>query len=973
MSELHFNSDSLRSLDITPHWLLRLLGAQRVSIDDSSVALRLVRGDGATSVIHSVSLINGQGVQQGWLFSSLTLNTDDGPITVRGLKKSTANQLYRGLQRYFYLKVAPRVKQLAMSIQQNIDHGYLRISRWKLIQQRAQDLVNHFHFPPEKGLVTNEQRQYFIYVYDLASLDPKDLANLRQVYVSQQKAQFAEFFDRVESNPLTDKQRDACVIDEDNNLVLAGAGTGKTSVMVGRVGYLINSDQAKPHEVLMLAFANKAAQEIQERLASKLDVKGVTARTFHSLGKHIIAAVEGSQPSISRFAEDGKALSKQVDLWFDELLETNSYRRKVIKYFDKYLYPEKNAFDFNSEGEYFDYLQTNQIRTLKGDAVKSFEECLIANYLFKMGIEYQYEADYEINTRTLDYRQYKPDFYLTDYKIYLEHYGVDKEGNTAPYVNREEYWAGILWKRQLHQENQTSLIETFHFEHSEGKLLSRLEKKLTEAGVKLNPLPDESVLATLKEFGSVNQFSTLLTELLSLYKANWLDAQALERKLTDVELQEQVNAALELLMPILEKYQAELDQKAEIDFNDMIGKAIDYVQSGRFKSPWRYILVDEFQDISEARARLVKLLRDQMQGCSLFCVGDDWQAIYRFTGSDISFTTQFECIFGPTAITNLDKTFRFNNSISDVASKFVTQNPSQIVKQITTHAQIDSKAVSLYWQQAHRNAVDGVVQVLQQISEKVEVEASVYLLARFSFHLPDRQTIFRLNQQFPTLKLTRMTVHASKGKEADYVIVMGLEIGEFGFPSEKITHPLLDALLPKSEGYDFAEERRLFYVAMTRAKHKVYLLADILRPSRFVTELLKNNYPIAKDEFGYAAEELFASQVHCAQCQTGTMTRREGRNGLFYGCSHYPLCTHTEAICPQCAGVMGHEENYRVCINPKCDGWVPVCPDCGADLKLRSGRYGKFWGCTNYQSGDAVSCSYTQKRIEAPASKQTQH
>src|SRR5690606_17388001 len=127
----------------------------------------------------------------------------------------------------------------------------------------------------------------------------------------------------------------------------------------------------------------------------------------------------------------------------------------------------------------------------------------------------------------------------------------------------------------------------------------------------------------------------------------------------------------------------------------MIGKAIQYVREGRFRSSWRYILVDEFQDISESRARLIRYLRDAANECSLFCVGDDWQAIYRFTGSDLNFTTAFEKKFGATKITALDLAFRFNSGISDVATRFVLQNPAQVKKQLNSLSNVDHPAVSL--------------------------------------------------------------------------------------------------------------------------------------------------------------------------------------------------------------------------------------------------------------------------------------
>ena len=124
--------------------------------------------------------------------------------------------------------------------------------------------------------------------------------------------------------------------------------------------------------------------------------------------------------------------------WFEKHLTDDNYKKIAIHYFQYHLYPEANPFDFKSEGEYFDYIRANDIVTLKGEAVKSLGECLVANYLFKNGIEYQYEAKYEHVTRDMTFRQYQPDFYLPEHGIYLEYFGIDKEGKTAPYVNQEK-------------------------------------------------------------------------------------------------------------------------------------------------------------------------------------------------------------------------------------------------------------------------------------------------------------------------------------------------------------------------------------------------------------------------------------------------------------------------------------------------------------------------------------------------------
>ena len=867
--------------------------------------------------------------------------------------------------------------------------GYLRTFRWKRIRNLAQETVN------QSELLADFMKCFFhtdfILLKQIAKLREKvqwgerDVDKFRRQYVTRCKEKFSAYFDRVESNPLTDRQRDACVIDEDNNLVLAGAGTGKTSTMVARAGFLIKSGQAAPDQILMLAFANKAAREMQERLDERVNEKGIVASTFHKLGMDIIASVENARPSISPLAEDDKKMTKlrkQVDQWFEKEMRNNpSYKQFVLNYFSGYLYLAVNPFDFKTKGEYFEYIRANEIWTLKGEKVKSLGECLIANHLFSLGVEYQYEADYEHETRGLNFRQYKPDFYLPEHGIYIEHFGIDRNGNTAPFVDKERYHKDMEWKRELHIKYETRLIETFHYELAEGILQQSLEQKLKKLRVKFHPLSPEEMLEELRKFGAVSTLSELLANLLRACKRDGIcPAELQPEKFPNVD-PNQLQQTRTILSTIYELYQNHLKERQEIDFDDMIHKAINYVESGRFISPWRYILVDEFQDISEPRARLIKALKESADECSLFCVGDDWQSIYRFTGSDIRFTTEFKQKFGPTKITKLDKTFRFNNSICDISSRFILENSAQVKKTLTTHVTVQRPAVSLLRQKRpdKTDFDERINRVLKKINQLAKSDdqfqadckkKKVFLLGRFHRNLPNKRLVKAWNKQFSALKIESYTIHTSKGLEADYVVVLGLEGGKHGFPSPKTSHPLLEALLPSQDDFMDAEERRLFYVALTRAKQRVYLIVDMANASEFVVELLNNNYPLELNEFEIDLAQKYYNLIRCPECETGILVAREKKkgNGKFYGCSHFPLCSHTENGCPKCGNPWRRVGLYKVCLDhPDCNSWIPLCPECGADMVEREGSNGSFWGCTNFRGNDEDSCRYTEEELPPPS------
>jgi DNA helicase IV len=258
------------------------------------------------------------------------------------------------------------------------------------------------------------------------------LKEFQRVFVDEETTRYAEFFDHVESQPLTKRQREACVKDEENNLVLAGAGTGKTSTLLGRVGYLLESGRAKPNEILLLAYGKAAATEMDERISGRLGGVQVKTKTFHALGMEIIAQVEGEKPTVSPLATDQATMERWAQDQLGLLLQDSSGRGLVLEYLAKHMFPGKNAFDFESQGEYYEFLRVNKIRTLKGEHVKGFGELSIANWLYLNGVKYAYEPRYKVNTATLDFRAYQPDFHLPDEQIYIEHWGVDTDGSTAP-------------------------------------------------------------------------------------------------------------------------------------------------------------------------------------------------------------------------------------------------------------------------------------------------------------------------------------------------------------------------------------------------------------------------------------------------------------------------------------------------------------------------------------------------------------
>ena len=788
----------------------------------------------------------------------------------------------------------------------------------------------------------------------LAFLESPEDARTRanETFVANELVRSRDMFDRIEARPLTDEQRKAVVVDERRNLVVAAAGSGKTSVIAAKAGWLVRRGFRKPSELLLLAFARDARAEMQERIDRRLgaSAQGATVRTFHSLGMAIVGEVEGRRPALARSAESDRALFDQLKGIVSDLQADGTISESVVEWFQDQFAPYMSPHEFKSWGAYWDYIRKYEIRSLKGDEVKSYEECEIANFLHLNGIAYQYEAPYEHETATPERRQYKPDFLLPGHGIYIEHFGIDAKGNTAPFVDRDKYREEMEWKRNLHAERGTVLIETFTHERAGGRLIRNLEQKLAAHGVEPAPIPRDRVFDLLQEQERVDPFIRLLATFLQHFKGSRLSLEQVARRARAHRDGDRADVFLAVFGPIFERYQGTLDRTREIDFHDMISRATDHVEAGRYRNPFGYILVDEFQDISPARARLLKALLDGSPGAQLFAVGDDWQAIYRFGGSDIAVMREFGDRFGEFERVDLGTTFRCADRISEVATKFVLRNPAQIRKTVKATRKTGGPAVHVGL--PGKDGVPLLKEALDRIDEDAkghEGISEVLLLGRYRHLKP--QNLAALGKQYPRLRFNYMTVHRAKGLEADYGVVLGLRAGKFGFPVEIADDPLLDLVMTAPETHPNAEERRLLYVALTRARRQVFLLAEGGPPSAFATELIaiKKNVTV----FGRQPER----DVPCPHCKEGRLVRRENVHGdsVFYGCSNWPRCEHTERPCPKCGtGLPVRSGSAFRCRD--CGGSIEACPDCEGWLETRMGRFGRFLGCSNYPA-----CEYTRK------------
>lgn len=700
------------------------------------------------------------------------------------------------------------------------------------------------------------------------------------------------FFDTVEKSALTPEQARAVVCFDNRMLVVASAGSGKTSTMVAKAGYALHRNLIPADKILMLAFNNAAARELaartQERLAPlALNADKVVTKTFHAFGLEIIGKATGRKPTLAPWLEGGGDIA-QLGRIVDLLRATNPPFRLQWDFFRAVLardYPDPGA-------ELAEAIKQTRYRTAQGEQVRSAGERMIADWLYFNSVEYVYERSYEVDLADSEHGQYHPDFYYPQIDAYHEHWGVDENGQAPEEFG--DYLGGMEWKRETHRRYGTTLLETTKAQLWSGEGLNHLEKELTARGIRLHANPERLLAGqTPTDYGRLLQtFRSFLTHA----KSNSLSDDQLRERLEDQahgEVRFRDAAFLRLFAPIRREWDRSLAAQGWIDFEDMLNLSAEHLEAGDWESPYELVMIDEFQDASHARARLARALVAR-PGRYLFAVGDDWQSINRFAGADLSVMTDFERLFGASEVLRLERTFRFPQSIADVSSQFVLQNPSQLVKTVVSSTVESPPTISVVTvdnDKAVKAAIHHRLKVLHtQITRvrdahPVGLKATVLVLGRYRHqadYLPDCRDLSDL------LEVKFMTIHASKGAEADYIVIPGMVSGKWGFPSTIPNDPVLRMAMPAAENFRQAEERRLFYVAMTRARRGVLLFTVNKWESPFLMELIRDHGIPRTNAIG----EAVASTV-CPKCGRGFMVNRTSKRGPFLSCGRFPRCKTT--------------------------------------------------------------------------------
>lgn len=731
-------------------------------------------------------------------------------------------------------------------------------------------------------------------------------------FVENELSRCSQYFDTVLAYPLDAQQREAVVSLEDNVLVISSAGSGKTMTTVGKVRYLIDVQHVPAEKILLITFTRKAAESLSDRLGEKK----LKCRTFHKLALDIIGEVTGEKPTITP-----QDFSVQV---YHKLCEENpDFKSAIADYILRSRYTMRDRFEYSSMQDYMMDRKKHGIQAFFKDMdgrpvfCKSDEESKICDFLGSRGIKFRYEEKYEVDTATPDYRQYCPDFSIyidgpdgQRKRVYLEHFGVDENGRCPSFFSEEDemnYHMGIAWKRQLHQQNGTVLLETSSAGFHRGDVFLVLARQLLDLGAVFSKATQKDVAHELVR--QEENILNMLTAFNFLLKSRNVSIEDIRQQ---AEGSPDAITFNDIVVPFIEAYAKMEEETDEIDFTDAIIRAT-YLCNNGHRPDYDYILVDEFQDISLDRYRFLQALRRKEPLTKLFCVGDDWQSIYRFAGSDMALFKHFDQYFGYTKKCLMETTYRFGEPAIADSSKSILANPEQAVKIVHPFKE-DAETKLDFVATDGRNSI---VETVKSLADQIPEDKEILLLGRYSFDVAVfKNTELAIHDgkdgtyvSYGNRRMSFMTVHQSKGLECDYIILLNCNGGTVGFPSQISDSPVLKYVLSEPDEYAFSEERRVFYVGVTRAKKHTWVLYDRRNPSPFISEFVNTVTPQAQ-----AASEIPEADL-CPKCNCGRI--RVVKKGVAVNGNPYTMyaCTNEKYGCDymetQFVNLNSTYRNYR--------------------------------------------------------------
>jgi len=671
---------------------------------------------------------------------------------------------------------------------------------------------------------------------------------------------------------LDDEQQTAVVTDDKHNLVVAAAGSGKTEVLITRIAYLIarKPDRVRPNRILAIAYQRKAVEEIERRLRERYNLGNVEVKTFHKLGKDILE-------------ESGKEFRRTdiIDQNKKHEIMQNIFKHKVKnepEYYDLFLKFVKTLHDkeimegdktkddvltYARERTYFSIDNTR----VNSRAEKEILDFFLTNKLNEKATSVKYEPDID---------GFRPDFYLPEYDIFIEHWALNKNGEVPEWFSQttQEYRTAMDLKKKWFSGHGKLLVETFAYEYDEGNPERFIEILKTRMIAKLQAKYDRDFKFTLKSYEEIvdvawQSYRTPVDDIVNFIttaKTYGLVPERIADRLRKDKWTRKQLAFGNLTLPIYFAYEEDLQEHGKIDFEDMINRAIAELE----KSPnlradvYDHILIDEYQDISAQRYKLIKKLMERNPRCRLFCVGDDWQSIMGFSGSNLNFFVNFEQYFENPAITKISTNYRSIKTIVDAGADLIKNNTSCQIQKPTMSNCRDVKPIKVlrsphreeYEKNYHRQTAEDCLGRIITYLKNGYSPKDILVLSRcmrtrigrgYRFLSIIRIFIEKAKENGIRLayenvdahkKIRLLTAHKSKGLEAKIVFILNATKGTYGFPCEiedpSIYEPARENYPPQDQK---EEERRLFYVAMTRAMEDLYIYTWEPAKSEFLEEI----------------------------------------------------------------------------------------------------------------------------------------
>ena len=606
-------------------------------------------------------------------------------------------------------------------------------------------------------------------------------------------------FDNVDDNIILDNEQKMVVLDNSKYLmVIAGAGSGKTTTLAAKVKYLVDIKKVSPKDILIISYTNKAVNELSNLINKKFNIQAQIC-TFHHYAYSLI-----KEEYNLKITTNGKQIIK--DYILSTSLHYNSTKNVFLDVYKMYLSTVLHTFPQNLLFEYM--FSTGKIDKNMKKIITELEMLWI---IYNINIEYTY---YNFLTNTY----YFCVLIIDSTKIYVD------------YINRN----GLK------------------------KIFEINIKKYNAYKNKLNYLciyKNESILEKVKEFCKNKNINLKRNKRIDRIKNIFLSSKFMDMFISDIytfillckrynikEISSNNNKLNIFLNDIYSYYKTKLKEKKFIDFEDIILLATKNLKNNK-KYP-KYIIVDEYQDISYERFIFLKKIIE-ISNSYLIVVGDDWQTIFSFAGSNINLFLNFKKILNisDVKVIKINQTYRNSQELINIAGNFIMKNDLQIRKNLVSNKKLNNP-IKYYYYSNNKDKIKKLKFILNNIY-KTNKKLKVLLLLRYKFDInflkKQKDFILKENRliykKYPNMYITYMTVHAAKGLGYDEVIIVNNEDGLYGFPSNKEDSLFIKLLDNRTKKDILDEERRLFYVALTRTKNNVYLLINKYNPSSFIKEL----------------------------------------------------------------------------------------------------------------------------------------